>query len=199
MAQSRTRRPLVAVGLGALVLAKGLPGSNKVSTAPGGSTGGSATTKAPKGGTTTTTAASTTPPPTTALNVAGTKILVANGAQVDGIAGRVTAKLKEKGYSTEAPTNTPTPASATVVYALPGAEEVAKKVAADLGIAAAPAAMPAAKPVADIKTAQVLVVIAADFKESSIPAAAKPATPASTSAATPAPAVVVTTTTTIKK
>jgi hypothetical protein len=217
MAQSRTRRPVVAAGsgnngggggsnirmiviavaavaLGALVLAKGLPGSKttKTTTSPGGST---ASTKASKPGTVTTTttlAGSTTAaPPTTTINLAASKIIVANGAEIDGIAGKVSTKLQERGYTTLKPTNT-AKAAASVVYYLPGSEEIGKKVGADLAIAKVEA-MPAAKP-AEIGDAKVLVVIGPEFSEASIPAKVAPK-PTTTTVAAPATAVTNPTTT----
>jgi hypothetical protein len=217
MAQSRARKPVVgaggnngagggsnirmvvialaALGLGAVVLAKGLPKTSgpKVSTTPGVSAApGTPTTKAPKPGATTvpTTAPTTIAPVPTTVNITTTKVIVANGAGIDGVAGRVSGKLKEKGYTTVEPTNAAA-VGPSAVYYVAGSDAVAGKVATDLGIAS-PTPMPAAKPVADLKGASILVVIGSTFNEAAIPKSPAPAPV--TVAATPATAVAVTTT-----
>jgi hypothetical protein len=220
MAQSRARKPVVgaggnngagggsnirmvviavaALGLGAVVLAKGLPKTSgpKVSTTPGVSAApGVSTTKAPKPGAPTTAPAApqtTAPPPTTAPPLANTKVIVANGAGIDGIAGRVSTKLKEKGYTTVDATNAAA-VGPSAVYYVAGSDAVAAKVATDLGIAS-PTPMPAAKPVADLKGASILVVLGSTFNEAAIPKAAAPAPATTAPPATPATAVAVSTT-----
>jgi hypothetical protein len=220
MAQSRTRRPVVAAGsgnggsgggsnvrmivvavaavaLGALVLAKGLPGSKtaQTTTSPGGST---ATTKAPKGTVTTATTSasvSTSAAPTTTLNLAASKVIVVNGAEIDGIAGRVSAKLQERGYVTIKPA-TIKPVAASVVYYVSGSEEIGKKVGVDLAIPKVEV-MPATKPV-EIGEAKVMVVLGPEFSEAAIPAKAAPKVTATTTTVA-APATAVTNPTTTKK
>jgi LytR cell envelope-related transcriptional attenuator len=219
MAQSRARKPVVGAGgnngagggsnirmvvialaalaLGGLVLYKALPKSSgpKTTTTPGATAApGVATTKAPKGGSTTVPAAppTTAAPITTTINIAATKVIVANGAGIDGIAGRVSAKLKEKGYTTVEPTNAAA-VGPSAVYYVAGSDAVATKVATDLGIAS-PTPMPAAKPVADLKGASILVVLGSTFNEAAIPKAAAPAPVTTAPPSTPASAVAVSTT-----
>lgn len=159
---------LAAVALGALVLAKGLPDSS----GPGVSAGGTTATNATASATSSTIAATqTTPPPVAttppAINPATSKVIVANGAQINGIAGTVSTKLTEKGYETVEPTNT-SPVATSAVYAVAGSENIAQLVGKDLAIANV-LPMPAAKPVTDLKGATVLVVIAPDFRTAGIP------------------------------
>lgn len=193
---------LAALVLGALVLKRGWGNdTTDTSAAPG-----AATTL--KNGATTTAATTLAPTTTTvALNLATNKVMVANGAGKQGIAGRVTDKLKAKGYTVVAATNATVQAATSAVYytAGVGANQVAKFTAQDLGIAPGQVLqMPAGtKPVLDVKDAQVLVVIGLDFNETTIPAAnALPAAAAPAAAVTQAPAVVTAApgaTTTIKK
>jgi LytR cell envelope-related transcriptional attenuator len=189
---------VVAVALGAVVLAKGFPKSSGPKVVAGAGAG-TATTK-PKAGTPATSStsavpgASTVAPTATTLNLAASKVIVANGAQVEGIAGKITKVLQDKGYITVAPTTTAGPASVSTVYFQPGFQGVADKAAADLGIKTV-AAMPATKPV-DIKDGVVLVVLGTDFSETKVPAGSqlKPATPTTTVIAPPAAAVTTPTT-----
>lgn len=198
---------VVALLLGAFILKRALGSDTKTaSTVPGAVT--TAKTTVPKGGVTT--APTTVPVVTTttiALNLATNKVLVANAAGVEGLAGRVTQAIQTKGYVPQLPAATATAQAAlTVVYfnPTPGADRVARFVATDLGLPATVVqAMPAAKPVKDLALAQVLVVLGQDFKEAGIlktssvtaPAAAAPVTAAPAAAVTPAVAVTQPTTT----
>lgn len=195
----------IALLLGALILKRAWGNDTpKVTTNPDGSV----TETTTKGsGNAATSVATTIPIVTTTtvpLNLATNKVLVANGAGIDGIAGRVTAEIQKKGYVPQLPAtnaNAAVPLTAIYYNPTPGADRVARFVAADLGLpATVVAAMPATKPVKDLATANVLVVLGQDFKEAGIlktssvqATAAAPVTTAAV-AVTPAPAVTTPTT-----
>jgi hypothetical protein len=200
---------VLALALGAVVLAKGFPNSTGTKAVVGA---GPTTTKA--AGTPASSSSvpvATTPPASaTTINVAASKVIVANGAQIDGVAGRISKNLSDKGYVVIAPTNTAGPASVSTVFFQPTFQGVADKVAVDLGIKSV-AAMPATKPV-DIKDGVILVVLGTDFKENAVPltsslkpgaaapaAGATAAAPASGAASTTAPPAAAVTTPTTKK
>jgi hypothetical protein len=219
---------VAALLLGGAVLKFGLDKPAKVTT-DGNSSASVAPSKGSttiKGGATTTTTAaggvSTTAAPIVATPApvnSAVDILVANGAEIQGIAGEVGASLQSKGYRVLSPaTNALTTASASTVYFSAGNGPLAKFVATDLGIATAPVAMPPTLPVKEIRTAGILVLLGTDFKKANIPTAnalkgtagaAAPAVTAATPATVAAPATAVTspnttakaavTTTTVKK
>ena len=105
--------------------------------------------------------------PTTAAAVARdpaqVTILVANGSGVRGAAGRVADTLKGSNYVTVEPTNTKTPAEASVVYFTPGYEADATAIANLLTPVPGVSALPAELPIDDLAAANILVVVAADL------------------------------------
>ena len=91
-------------------------------------------------------------------------VLVANGSGVTGLAGQTSATLETDGYKVLTPTDALASAAVTRVYYTEGFEAAATSVAEALGLpasAAVPLATPS--PVADIATAQVVVVLGSDF------------------------------------
>ena len=90
------------------------------------------------------------------------KVIVANASDVKGAAGRATDVLKAAGYNALAPTNSPAvPASA--VYFTGGYDREAAVVASALQLPGPSVrALPAPSPVADLKTANVLVILGGD-------------------------------------
>jgi hypothetical protein len=126
---------------------------------PAGGTSTSTTqhTGAAAGGSTTTAV------PAKAHDPAQVTVLVANGSGVSGAAGKVATTLKGSNYVTLPSVNTTSPASASVVYYVPGYEADAKAVAALLKPVPGTAAMPTPPPVANLQNANVVVVVAADL------------------------------------
>lgn len=217
---------LVALVLGGYVLNKGFHKPAKISTgtaaptatvAPGGAAKPTSTIK---GATTAASGASvTTAPvivaPTTVPVNASVALLVANGAEKAGIAGRVSAVLQTKGYTgvMAPPTNTLAVVSTSTVYFTAGNDRVAAVVAKDLKIATV-TAMPPTAPVKELRNAGVLVALGTDFDENAVPkdnalkgttGVAAPAVTAATVATVPAVSTAITTpavkavTTTVKK
>jgi hypothetical protein len=221
----------VAVLLGGGVLYKGFHKPAKLSTNANGTT----QTIAPKSPTTvkgapTTTVTTvaggvaTTAPPIVATTLpvnASVALLVANGAEKAGIAGRVGTILQTKGYSgvLSPATNATAVSSTSAVYFTAGNDRLAGLVGKDLKIAAV-TAMPPTAPVKELRSAGILVVLGTDFDEAAIPkdnalkgtaAAATPGVTAATVATVaPVPTAVTTpakattavakaTTTTVKK
>lgn len=92
-------------------------------------------------------------------------VLVANGSGVGGIAGTFTERLATAGYLTAEPTNVAgggtVPASA--VYFTEGFEAEAQALAATLSPVPAVSALPEPAPVADLREAQVLLVVGPDL------------------------------------
>ncbi|MGH9301184.1 MAG: LytR C-terminal domain-containing protein [Acidimicrobiales bacterium] len=121
----------------------------------------------------------TTPPPATHTSVPPTtprttvpqarppsqvKLLVANGTNTAGAAGRVSTSLKSAGYNTLAPANSSAPATSSVVYYITGFHAEAASLAATLGLGnSAVVAMPAPPPVASLGAADLLVVVGPDL------------------------------------
>jgi hypothetical protein len=90
--------------------------------------------------------------------------VVANGSGVSGLAARVTATLTAAGYVTLAPTDALADASVSRVYYADDSQAAAQLVAESLELPASsvvPLTTPS--PVAAIGTAQVVVVLGADF------------------------------------
>jgi hypothetical protein len=110
-------------------------------------------------------ATTTTVPPTTTVPARApkdVKVIVANASAVKGAAGKVNEGLKPLGYNVLAPANAAT-APASSVYFTPGYDREAAAIAAALAFpATAVKPLPAPSPVADIKGANVVVVIGAD-------------------------------------
>jgi hypothetical protein len=147
---------LVAVVIGVLLLRDAGSSSTPVS-ASGGTTHDTKVDKPGNGANVTTT--STTAP----LDPSKVTVLVANGSGVKGAAGRISEKLKAANYVTAPATNTKTPVNASMVYFRTGYEAAANAVAKLFNPVPKVAALPDPSPVANLGTAQVLVVIAADL------------------------------------
>lgn len=130
--------------------------------------------------TTTTTAARSTTTTAPMRAPKDVKVLSANGTSVKGAGGRVKDKLLAAGYNALAATDTTAPAQGSAVYYAAGFEREAAVVAQLLSVApSAVLALPATPPVADLKGAEVVVVIGPDL------AAANPP-PSTTTTAKPA-------------
>jgi hypothetical protein len=154
----------VAVLVGVLILRNGFDSGGGGSSAPpttsaGGSTETTAATNTTgAGGSTETTAA--TAPSTRPNNQV--KVFVANGAGVQGAAGRAVETLTPLGYVAVAG-NSPSRVQTTTVYYTEGYQAEAQGVAAALGAPAASVQpMPTPPPIADIQGAQVLVLLGPD-------------------------------------
>jgi LytR cell envelope-related transcriptional attenuator len=195
---SRTVAVTVAVlALGGYVVYKGLNKPNTLST-----DGSSVTTSKPgKPGATTvaTTVAggATTAPPlvaTTASTPVNAKIdvVVANGAEIQGIAAEISTVLQKKGYQLGKATNA-TPVEASAVYFTAGNDKLGALVAKDLNIPTVGALTTTPPGVANLGSAGVLVVLGKTFKKADVPkeSALQPGAPAAPgiTAATAAAAV----------
>lgn len=105
------------------------------------------------------------------------KVLSANGTSVKGAGGRVKDRLLAAGYNALAATDTTAPAQGSAVYYAAGFEREAALVAQLLSVApSAVLAMPATPPVADLKGAEVLVVIGPDLAAQNPPASSTTST-----------------------
>lgn len=92
------------------------------------------------------------------------RVLTANGTDVKGAGGRIKDRLMAAGYNTLAATDTRAKATESTVYFAAGYEREAAKVAEALGLAPTTVkAMPTPAPVADLKAANVLVVVGPDL------------------------------------
>lgn len=108
------------------------------------------------------------------------RVLTANGTSIKGAGGRIKDKLLAAGYNALAATDTKTPASASAVYFTPGFEREAAVIAQIVGLAPATVqAMPNPAPVADLKAANVLVVVGPEIAQA---AAASSSTTSTTKA-----------------
>ena len=94
-------------------------------------------------------------------------VLVANGAGIGGLAGRIAETLNGANYVTAEPTNTRAPANESVIFYTPGYEADAAAIAALLSPVPRVEALPDPPPVESVGTANVLVVAAADLAEPS--------------------------------
>jgi hypothetical protein len=152
---------VVAVALGVLLLNAtdspepfaGQPVDSTADTTPDGTTDSTAAT----GETTTTTTAQAPRDPATVT------VLVANGAGIQGLAGRITDQLEAQNYLTANATDTLAPADESMVFYTPGYEADAAAIAALLTPPPATAPLPDPPPVADMAGANVLIVAAADL------------------------------------
>jgi hypothetical protein len=106
----------------------------------------------------------TLPPPRDPAEVT---VLVANGAGIGGLAGRIAETLNGANYVTAEPTNTRAPANESIVFFTPGYESEAAAIAALLSPTPRVEALPDPPPVENVGTANVLVVAAADLAEPS--------------------------------
>jgi LytR cell envelope-related transcriptional attenuator len=194
---SRTVAVTVAVlALGGVVVYKGLSKPDTLST-----NGSTVTTSKGKPGATTvpsTVAGATTVPPivvTTAQIAINAKVdvLVANAAEIQGIAGEMGTVLQKKGYQLAKPTNA-TPVDTSSIYFTPGNDKLAALVGKDLNIPTVAALGTTPPGLKDLGSAAVLVIIGKNFKKADVPPASAlqaagvaPAT--GITAATAAPAV----------
>ena len=150
-------RVILVVGIAALlgwfILRNGFPGT-------GGDGGGSSASQ-------TTTIATTTSvaPTTTTVNMAGTKIVVANGSGVGGSAGRLSDVLREEGYAVIEPTNAVrNDYETTEIYFLQGFEAQAGVVARELGVPVTGLLPdPSPVPAEGIQDANVIVIVGKDL------------------------------------
>ena len=94
-------------------------------------------------------------------------VLVANGAGIGGLAGRIAETLNGANYVTAEPTNTRAPANESVIFFTPGYEADANAIAALLSPVPRVESLPDPPPVESVGTANVLVVAAADLAEPS--------------------------------
>jgi hypothetical protein len=91
-------------------------------------------------------------------------VVVANGSGITGLAARTGELLTTAGYQVLAPTDATSSATTSSVYFVTGSEPAATEVAAALGLGAtAVKPLPDPAPVASVGTAQVVVVLGADF------------------------------------
>ncbi len=152
----------VAVLVGVLILRNGFDSGGGSSSPPTTSAGGAVTSVSTNttaaGGSTESTAATT--PSTRPANQV--KVFVANGAGIQGAAGKAVETLTPLGYVAVAG-NSPNRVQTTTVYYTEGYQAEAQGVAAALGAPAASVQpMPTPPPIADIQGAQVLVVLGPD-------------------------------------
>jgi LytR cell envelope-related transcriptional attenuator len=194
---SRTVAVTVAVlALGGVVVYKGLSKPDTLST-----NGSTVTTSKGKPGATTvptTVAGATTVPPIVATTVpvainAKVDVLVANAAEIQGIAGEISTVLQKKGYQLAKPTNA-TPVDASSIYFTPGNDKLAALASKDLNIPTVAALGTTPPGLKDLGSAAVIVIIGKNFKKTDVPPASAlqaagvaPAT--GITAATAAPAV----------
>lgn len=111
-------------------------------------------------------APATTVPPTTTTTIppSSVTVLVANGTQVNGLAGRTTTTLKADGWGTLAAVNATAQVTKSMVYYVAGFEQPAAAVAAALGLASGIVApYTAGVPVATVGSAKVVVVAGPDL------------------------------------
>lgn len=94
-------------------------------------------------------------------------VLVANGAGIGGLAGRIAETLNGANYVTAEPTNTRAPANESVIFYTPGYQADAAAIAALLSPVPRVEALPDPPPVESVGTANILLVAAADLAEPS--------------------------------
>jgi hypothetical protein len=200
---SRTVAVTVAVlALGGYVVYKGLNKPNTLST-----DGSSVSTSKPKPGAST--VATTVAGATTVASIVATPapppvnakidVVVANAAEIQGIAAEMSTVLQKKGYQLGKATNA-TPVEASAVYFTAGNDKLAALVAKDLNIPADKVAALTTTPpgVKDLGSAGVLVLLGKNFKKAEVPkeSALQPGAPVAPgiTAATAAPAAAAVTT-----
>ncbi len=91
------------------------------------------------------------------------KVIIANGSNVKGAAGRATDQLKPIGYNVLAPANVSPAVSASTAYYTPGYERETIEVAKALGMPQSVVKLLPSPPPFDGKTANVLVVLGTDY------------------------------------
>jgi hypothetical protein len=108
----------------------------------------------------------TTVPPTTTTTIppSSVTVLVANGTQVNGLAGRTTTTLKSAGWGTLPAVNATAQVSKTMVYYVAGFQQPAAAVASALGLPSGDVApYTSGVPVGTIGSAKVVVVAGPDL------------------------------------
>lgn len=155
----------VAVGLGVILLQTADDGTTTVSA-------GRTTTTQRASGTTTTLLPTTAPSTTVAARApSSVKVLTANGTSTQGAGSRIKDRLLAAQYNALAATDAKAKVAASVVYFTPGYDPEAAVIAQLLALApTAVQPMPAAAPVADLKGANVLVVVGPELAAQSAPA-----------------------------
>jgi hypothetical protein len=123
----------------------------------------------------------TTPAPTTTAaprSPSQVSVLVANGTNVNGAAGRIKSQLLQDGYNTVGTSNaTTSSATTTAVYFVPGYQAEAALLAGALGLQPSAAqAMPSPSPVTDTKGANIVVVVGSDLASQISSSSGPPAT-----------------------
>lgn len=158
---------VVAIAIGAFVLHRStaVPASAVATQAT--------TTTAPSSGAhPSTTVASGSQPPSSTSSTAlrppsQVTVLVANGTQTTGAAARVQSLLQKSGYDVLSATNSKIPASTSAVYYASGFSSEAVAAAELLGLApSAVSAMPSSAPVANLRGADVLVLVGPNLASS---------------------------------
>jgi len=151
-------RVILVVGIAALlgwfILRNGFPGTG------GGGDGGDASSA-----TTTVAVTTTVAPTTTTVNMAGTRIVVANGSGVGGSAGRMSDVLRQEGYAVIEPTNAVrNDYQTTEIHFLQGFEAQAGVVARELGLPVT-GLLPDPSPVPKegIQDANVIIIVGKDL------------------------------------
>jgi hypothetical protein len=127
------------------------------------SAGSKATATTVAGSTESTTASTPDTTKSKAHDPSAVSILVANGSGVKGAAAKIATTLAGSNYVLKTSVNTKTAASSSVVYYAPGYDADARAIASLLTPAPAVQPMPDPLPVADLASANILVVIAADI------------------------------------
>ena len=117
------------------------------------------------------------------------KVLAANGTSTAGAGTLVGTRLKQAGYNILAATNTTKPATVSIVGFAPGFEREARVVAQLLGLPdTAVQPIPTPAPVADVRGADLLVVVGPDLAARTAPSTT-PTTARRTTATTARPAI----------
>jgi hypothetical protein len=151
----------VALLIGVLLLNKTdeRPPGSDVAAGPGPATGAESGEDGDDRRATTTTSTTTT---AAARQPKDVKVVVANGSEVKGAAGRASDQLKAAGYNVLAPTNVSPSVATSTAYYTPGYERETIAVAAALGMPQSVVKLVTSPPPFDAKTANVLVVLGAD-------------------------------------
>jgi hypothetical protein len=155
----------IAVLIGVIVLHRNAAGPVTVAAVSSTTTRFAPTTTTPSPATSAPGAPSSTSATTAAARPpSSVKVLVANGTDIAGLAGRVATKLRVAGYDTLASTNASVKVQATSVYYAPGYQADAEAVATAIGAPpGAVKAIPAQLPVGSLSGANVLVIAGPDI------------------------------------
>lgn len=147
---------VVAVALG-VVLLKATDSSQPFDTVTGGDSG-QTTTSRPAGVPQTTTTDTSVP----SVDPSTITVLVANGAGVSGLAGRLTEQVEGEGFEVAKPTDTDEVEKSTVYFA-PGFQEAANAVAALFEPKPAVAPLPDPPPVDNLQGANLVLAAGPDL------------------------------------